>query len=152
MVIAVLSKTGTGALRRARYGRQRSSTRSMGSRRVYKDAGHSCRRSALATMLLATFVSLGCVAAVSATALFDRNLAYSSPFTNAPHVRLMINTDLCVEYVLTRDHDRFAAVSRHTFPSGQACTVCQETAAARRYDKLRWVQRRPLSHLLWWGF
>ena len=40
--------------------------------------------SRMLALWLASVASLG--AFVDATELFDRNLAYSSPFTNAPHV------------------------------------------------------------------
>ncbi|TBU35768.1 PhoD-like phosphatase-domain-containing protein [Dichomitus squalens] len=40
----------------------------------------------MVSVLLATFVSFSCVARTMGTRLFDRNLAYSSPFANAPHL------------------------------------------------------------------
>ena len=40
-------------------------------------------------MLSALLVSIALGALAGATELFDRNLAYTSPFTNAIHVRVL---------------------------------------------------------------
>ena len=50
---------------------------------------HLSPQGSMVTMLSALLVSIALGALAGATELFDRNLAYASPFTNAIHVRVL---------------------------------------------------------------